>query len=990
MKMKMLFCSFAVVVFSLSYSAVAKDTVIIFNKFMVPSLSGGAPSPLPTFARSISPDGKYICGYGVRIPFSWSYETDTIRYNTNPAMWGKPYAISNTGRMVGLNNNQKPPYEGYEMGGYFDGTDWVLLKKLDPSIPEQSGVSFNDPECISADGTVIGGTSPWGTGTKFAPVLWEWKDNDFVPRGLEYEKRGYGARILAMSSDAKVIGGYAYPYSYTYEGIPAIWDADGKITYLTYNDQIELGRVRGISHNGKYAAVRIANKAAIYDIENKKLIVIGKKDEAVYANAICVTNDGIVLGYNYDGSQEPYIWREDFGMIPLRDYFTQLNIKMPEDPAIITLPASISEDGLKMALNGYTDAPVIGMTIFGFYVELNNHLPKKPNPAKNLIGHEESLGKIKLNWEAPTPVANATLAGYNIYRNNAKIATTSAAETTYTDDNLQNGRYTYTVTATYGNNSESIPTLPAKVNTALLNIPFLDEFNGDLSTMYWNTAKPNSFRASVGGFGRLLFENIQGTKYDEAVISPHLNVSGVGNLDLYLSYNIAIPDNDGGNRDTVNVEIFDGNQWHLISSYISGTATTGGLVYKEHSISSYRDAGQIRVRFRNFGNNNNITWPRTWTIDNVAVYTTADKFPADPPRNVSAHYTEDKKEVHINWSDPNDVAELSYLYLEYDSTFAIGNAGKTFIVANKFDAKDLTKFDGFKLTGLQAILTRRQDSNITITAPAVYKWVVFQGDEKVLSKDVGTYTPNAWNTIVLDEPITIDANKSLIFGVEVVTHEVRDYPIGCVNNGFELGGTNPKIKIDAGRSDIHSEDDGKTWEKLFDESSVNIKYLSYALKALIKRDVNAQPRERIYGYAVYRNNQNLMDLVLNSNDGLLTMSNNFTDNKPLELTDETICYSVLTYYANDQTSDRISFCFNNNGSISEEIEDDIIIYPNSTNGIINILGDFRTLLLYDMNGIILQNTTSESVDMTSYPSGVYFLKVYKLSGSPVVKKIIKE
>jgi chitodextrinase len=75
-----------------------------------------------------------------------------------------------------------------------------------------------------------------------------------------------------------------------------------------------------------------------------------------------------------------------------------------------------------------------------------------PSEVKNLSATVLSMSEIRLNWLASTD--NVGVAGYNVYRNGAKIATTD--QLTYTDSGLtQNTTYQYYVTAFDADGNES-------------------------------------------------------------------------------------------------------------------------------------------------------------------------------------------------------------------------------------------------------------------------------------------------------------------------------------------------------------------------------------------------------------------------------------------------------------------------------------------------------------------------------------------------------
>jgi hypothetical protein len=73
-------------------------------------------------------------------------------------------------------------------------------------------------------------------------------------------------------------------------------------------------------------------------------------------------------------------------------------------------------------------------------------------------------------------------------------------------------------------------------------------------------------------------------------------------------------------------------------------------------------------------------------------------------------------------------------------------------------------------------------------------------------------------------------------------------------------------------------------------------------------------------------------------------------------------------------------------------DDSLSAYPNPTNSIINLAGNYKitTIELYDIQGRMIQTTiNSNSIDITNNTNGIYFLKVTSNKGSKIIK-VIKE
>lgn len=75
-------------------------------------------------------------------------------------------------------------------------------------------------------------------------------------------------------------------------------------------------------------------------------------------------------------------------------------------------------------------------------------------PASLDVVLDEETYVVTLTWEAPEKI-NDELLGYNLYRNDEKINETFIEDTTYADENLFVGAYSYKVSASYLNCEES-------------------------------------------------------------------------------------------------------------------------------------------------------------------------------------------------------------------------------------------------------------------------------------------------------------------------------------------------------------------------------------------------------------------------------------------------------------------------------------------------------------------------------------------------------
>lgn len=73
------------------------------------------------------------------------------------------------------------------------------------------------------------------------------------------------------------------------------------------------------------------------------------------------------------------------------------------------------------------------------------------------------------------------------------------------------------------------------------------------------------------------------------------------------------------------------------------------------------------------------------------------------------------------------------------------------------------------------------------------------------------------------------------------------------------------------------------------------------------------------------------------------------------------------------------------------VEPETIIYPNPTNGIVKIEGDYKVLSIRNSSGVLMKYTESiNEIDLSGFPNGIYFVTSKRNSENKVITyKIIK-
>ncbi|MDR2084446.1 MAG: T9SS type A sorting domain-containing protein [Bacteroidales bacterium] len=921
---------------------------------------------------SVSPNGEYVTGYQMYNSYAILWTEDNGSVMIAPEGGCSANAVSNNGTIVGQFYDPEITYEDWEgniqnlfSAGYCYNGQWTglgvkpeLLQQIDPTMGSMA-------EAISADGTIIGGSMYYPSWI-LEPTVW----TNSNPQALEIEMIGQGGRVQGMSADGVVVAGWIAPY---YSRLPAVW-INGALTIITNNGIVEGGEAFGVSPNGKYVGLIIGGLAAVYDVQEDNLIIIGKKESARSAYATSVSDNGIAIGYNQITmglDREGFIYTEKMGMINLNEYLVAAGVTGAES-AQLQCPMDISADGTRIVgFSSNVDGWVVDVehNISGYY------------PPRNLTATEDTYRQINLTWTAAKSDPGNILTGYNIYRNGTKINSSVILSTSYTDNVTDNGSYIYSVKAVWNQTNESLSTNEVTINSGIITVPFLDEFNSlDFATNFWTISSQSEFNWALSEYDGISAPCINyfspsGT-YNQTLSSAFIDATET--TQLFLSFNIYLSQAQYNNaNDKLKIEIYDGTQWQFVDEFSPLLGESGSFTYHNYNITEFAAGKITRVKITGYGHNS-MGESLLWSLDNINVYSPEDALVIEVPLRVTAHKSQDGT-VHVNWADPGKLATLSYLENDYLYD-GIGNEGVPFIAANKFEADDLKGYDYYYLNSISALLTD------AVYSPSQLKLAVFLGTERVVDQEIDSYELNAWNTFDLAEPIFItkDIDKDLYFGIEVVSHSEGEIPLGVCVRPLLVWSEDEVIYAYEGRSNLYSEDGGQTWGTLTEFEL----FYSHGIKANLIGSNEPVAKERLMGYKVYRDGESLLGQDWIGND-YLTALHNYTDTTSFVSDDA--CYQVSAYYNVQQESEKAQFCLGDEieGITTIDTENQYTIYPNPTTGIINIEGEFDNVTVYGLDGRKLITTSEKLINLNKFPKGMYLIKINSKNNNSITQKVIK-
>ncbi|MDH6355651.1 hypothetical protein M2132_001996 [Dysgonomonas sp. PH5-45] len=994
-----------------------------------------------TQVAKISPDGTQVTGtafdeYGTsKHMFTWTLEDGIKEWDANNVNemgeGSKGYAITNTGFVLGAAPN--PSILAYADAEYANG-DSVFAKVITAAAANAEEWEFLPTTADRKNGgyayglgdhayaisnvnngiaTAVGSVLKNGMYTSPIPVFWEVYPNEgmiYNPNPFTIPSQYTNGAATAIGRNGAIIGGWVGTNTMS---VPALWAWYQPVEIVGAKG---LGKVNGVSYNAAYAVMDLDSKGALYDIANKVLIYLQTEHNTGGCFPLAVSDNGIVVGHIggaiEQGAQTPktaFIYTEKMGLKKLADYLDEAGITYSGNLESVT---SISADGTKLV--GYGDEN-------SFYIEIPA-ITEGAYPARGISLENKKYGEVIVNWTAGAADRSSIRTGYNIYHNGTFLATAASDATSYTHTSVVDGEHEYYVTAVYGE-TESRPTATASVMMAKGEFPFFDAFENYSTGGYMTTPREylskggwdvsvntvptidDSWISGTGGLrGNTAFFMTPSTgDYNEYMASPYLDMSNAE--DAWLRFNFWIY--GGSAEEFVAVEAFDGEEWVAIDTIACINTNMEYIPYKMELTEQLAGNANARFRFVAFGNAAATGGGTNIKIDNVDLYDTANMFPEDPVSAISATQWKNENDgsevVYINWADPNGYARLRYLtpILTQWTAGKIGNDGAPFIAANMYPAEDLAIYDGYKLTSISFMPTT---SATTAKVSATYKWFVSQGGERLFSADVtGDLADLEYTTIELDEPIDIDVNKPLYYGVEVVSHGMDDLPIATSDvyamepdvdpvTGIPTGMMwNVSYNVADGRGNIFSEDGGKTWEKVgsFMGDGGTEVYQIFNIHAEIMKDPTVEPKDRILGYSIYRNGEDIYHEVFEENRELVKLTT-FIDTKPL--VDQEATYEVKVEYFSQESSEakEVKITFTPNSIENVDANGFITVTPTLAVNYVNIEGEFVKATMYDVNGKVVAETSNNQISVGSLPAGTYIVKVSTSKGEVTKKIIVKK
>lgn len=952
--------------------------------------------------------------------FSWMTELNENDYSKG----GEFKGVSNNGIICGNTKNTdctiNPIYGDFGGSGYASAAAiWIdgKCKVLEFGDFDTDKIHFSSDgsfsEDISAEGDVVIGNFITDGGQIIAPCKWvKNSEGEYILEWLELPnnaKTGYAKKI---SDDGLYVFGTITMDNNTYI---SIWN-NKEVDTITPD---RIGGKEGdacnmslidVSPNGRFVLI-LENSigTVIYDMEEnqfRSLPTFGSFDGSTINFAGIDNNGNVVSSYNYINiipGQAPYshpFWYSyERNLLVDYTYFMSVfatdiipDIDFSFENKSQAIPFLISADGNVTAGNAEMFTINQIPKCWVLKAEINDtEIPYTPT---GLSFKSKAIGEVTLTWQKDETVyENLKLKSYNIYRDGKKVGEVdgSSPEMSFTENGVA-GHPQYVVEAVFQRTDGSImlSQKSASLKTSVpdtYNLPFFENFDDTsyLDANYWT---------SIAEYGDVLdtywtmeieygLYQTQCALIDVSHFKPHSSSLISRPMDATEEENITVSFmniygymNVEGlplDKDSISLDISTdmGDTWKEIKGWsIEELCPQHKWTMTSVDISEEAAGKIFQIRLRSHGQGVGSYYIQ---IDNLKI-TTGTEEKENAPEGLTGKQKNGDKPLTLMWKNPNGAYQINHINTFIVTMFSLGNEGKELIGANSFEPEDLEFYKGKYLTGVNTILNfyTAYEEKLGINASVV----VFEDGKLIREQEIEDVIYNEYFTVKLNEPLLIDGNKELKIGIKIHDYDPEQIPL--------LYGTSEKFI--PGKSDLYSEDNGATWNKVSEfYGPDDIRgYCCWCITGCItdtpELTITEGNSNELYSYNVFRNGEVLSTAALDK------LQTRFIVDEPVDGDD----FHVVAYYMNGAVSEPSEeFIFKTKGIEQNLIENTDIYFDSKTRQVI-INGKFNYMDIISLNGTHIFRSSENNISLPdNIETGIYILRVQR-NDNVIVKKIAVE
>lgn len=844
---------------------------------------------------------------------------------------------------------------------------------------------------ISEDGNIVAGYifSAW---YEVAPIGWKYNENTDTYEHFMYTLPAGASigTIKSLSADGSVAAGTCTVEGTTYA---TVW------TSPTAFHVLDLGQESAsafVSRNGKYVLVYGTGYSgaalSIYEVETDKLLPVSLPDNAIAATGATIADNGDItcqIMDNVTWGNTMYFYSKQNGTITDMDSYLKLlggNVN-----SLNSLQAvSTSADGLTLAGASFDNSWVL-------------HLPQTEvvtvNAPKGVEIFYNSTSEVTVLWNAVNGVPEGiTVTGYQVYLNNELVETVKAEQAT---DGVLRCKYpatlgslqsVYVKTVAMSGNKEitsaesATATVRISADTSLIfyynfNDASLDANNNiyhDQDT--WTALSTDNTELINWSFDASDFENntpflattaITTTPWESILLSRFFDATDATKafFQFFMKFNIVNLLDQDLSQDYLDVEYsFNGEDWQIIKSYRASDLKLGTWNNYIMPLPQEVFGKQFQLRLNAHGKS-----MVKWYVDNIGI---SDNYWADVPTGLRAISTSEDK-VELIWHNSIGTYELSYL--ENSNVlidYCTGSEGQPLISAIELDAKALEPHIGEYISSVSTFIY--DDPNLNSTLKTKAEAIVYV-DNEVATRETfrNEFNQPYTMTVALSSPVKIEAGKTYRVAIRIYDYDSKQTPVYYQSSQNFI----------AGKTDLYSEDEGKTWQKLSDFYTGENEKLGqciWPIRANITAealtDGNLLLDPDLFAYNIYRNGE-----LLNES-AIYAARQCFVDNAPLQDAN----YTIQAFYTTGIISP-VSEELNINlaGVESVATKNLVTVSPNPASDVIRIDGNFDNAQLVNLKGQKVAVAKDSEIQVSNLEAGIYFVSINTGNAVETHKVIIR-
>ncbi len=297
--------------------------------------------------------------------------------------------------------------------------------------------------------------------------------------------------------------------------------------------------------------------------------------------------------------------------------------------------------------------------------------------------------------------------------------------------------------------------------------------------------------------------------YSSSITSNPITGDLLTEGDIFLDFDIKLDDRNSTGEEKLLVEVYNGSSWAQVAEFTN----TGSFDFtgSHINISNYAMGRVFNVRFNAVGQNSFDVV--AWLVDNIYIYRECQA-----PTDLIGEYTWDATAdygAEICWEAPFVPGPISeWIHWDDGTPFSgVGlTDGGTFSIAARWDAGELSQFDGASITKMQYVV------DAGFTAVELKIWTGANAGTVVYQEDVTAGSViGMWNEVTLTAPVALDVDDELWIGY-TVTHTAGTFP-ATTDAGPAVVGYGDMITTD-----------GSTWDPV---SSFGLDY-NWSVQALVQ------------------------------------------------------------------------------------------------------------------------------------------------------------